>query len=182
MSLYDGEIDIYLALLRSHTNNTPASLEKLKDVTEETLPDYTIGVHGLKGTSASIGVETVREAAKDLEAMGRAGDLQGVLAKNEQLLRDTEIVVANIKTWLENYDTKNEKPRLKALDRELLARLRQYCENFNIMGIDETMDELETADYEEVADLVAWLREKIDISEIGEVAERLAKYEGKPAT
>jgi hypothetical protein len=44
-------------------------------------------------------------------------------------------------------------------------------------GIDEAMSELETANYDKDGDLVIWLREKINVSEIEEAAERLAKYE-----
>jgi len=46
-------------------------------------------------------------------------------------------------------------------------------------GIDEAMAELEKNDYEEDADLIAFIKEKIEISEIGEAAERLAQYEGR---
>jgi hypothetical protein len=35
------------------------------------------------------------------------------------------------------------------------------------------MSELESADYDEGADLVTWIREKIDISKMGDVAKRL---------
>jgi len=35
------------------------------------------------------------------------------------------------------------------------------------------MSELENANYEEDADLMVWIREKIDISKMGEVAKRL---------
>ncbi|MDR2952432.1 MAG: PAS domain-containing protein [Treponema sp.] len=178
LSLYAGETDVYIPLLRSYVNNTPGVLEKLRSVTEETLPAYVISVHGLKGTSAGIGVETVRAAALELETKSRMGDIGFVLANNGKLIADAEVIVANVKAWLEKYDSAHDaKPRLKAPDRELLARLREYCENYDMDGIDEVMAELEKADYEEDGDLLNWIREKIDISKMGEVAERLAKYE-----
>jgi len=176
LSLYAGEADIYLPLLRSYIVNTPLTLEKLRAVSGETLPDYVISVHGLKGTSAGIGAEDIRAAALELEQMSRAGDLQGVLSKNGKLIADTEVLVANVKAWLEQYDGKNAKPRLKAPDHALLAQLRQCCENYDMSAIDEVMAELDKADYDEDADLIAWIREKIIISEITEVAERLAQY------
>jgi len=177
LSLYAGEKKIYLPLLRSYAANTPGILDKLRTVSAETLPDYVITVHGLKGTSAGIGAEAIREAALNLETMSRAGDLQGVLAKNDKLIADTEIIVANVKAWLQQYDAKSEKkPRLKAPDRELLARLRQSCENYDMDGIDKVMAELEKADYDEDADLIPWLREKVETSEFDEAAERLKKY------
>jgi len=175
LSLYAGDMDIYLPMLRSYIANTPETLEKLRSVTGENLSDYVISVHGLKGTSAGIGAEDVRAQALELENLSRSGDLQSVWAKNGKLIADTEIVVANVKAWLEQYDTRNAKPRVKAPDRELLAKLRQCCENYDMSGIDEVMLELDKNDYEEDADLIAWIREKIVISEIGEVAERLAQ-------
>ncbi|WP_461257354.1 response regulator, partial [Treponema sp. R80B11-R83G3] len=99
LALYAGETDIYLPLLRSYTVHTPTVLEKLKNVSAENLTNYVITVHGLKGASAGIGVETIREAALELENKSRAGDLQGVLAKNDKLIKDTEAIVANIKAW-----------------------------------------------------------------------------------
>jgi HPt (histidine-containing phosphotransfer) domain-containing protein len=182
ISYYGGEADIYLKLLRSYVTNTPKNLDKLKNVSNETLPDYVIAVHGLKGTSAGIGVETIREAAAKLETMSRAGDLDGVLSQNSKLIEDAQIVVASIKAWLEQHDANNAalpgnaKPRLKAPDREVLSRLLQSCENYDMSGIDKAMSELESTDYEEGTDLIAWLREKIDVSEFAEAAERLRIY------
>jgi PAS domain S-box-containing protein len=177
LSFYGGDTDIYLPLLRSYASNTPGVLKKLKSVTKETLLEYVIAVHGLKGTSAGIGAETIREAALNLETISRAGDFEGVLTYNDKLINDTEFIVANVKAWIEQYDAVNVKPRLKAPNREALTLLRQSCEKYDMMGIDKAMSELESFSYEEGADLIAWLKEKIDISEITEAAERLAQYE-----
>ena len=176
LSLYAGEMDIYLPLLRSYISNTPGTLEKLRSVTAENLHDYVISVHGLKGTSAGIGAEDIREKALELENLSRSGDLQGVLSKNGKLIADTEIIVANVKAWLQQYDSKYAKPRLKSPDKELLAKLRQCCENYDMSGIDEIMAELDKNDYDEDGDLINWLKEKIVISEIDEAAEKLAQY------
>jgi len=176
--LYVGDTKIYLSLLRSYTANTPQVLEKLRSVSAENLSDYVITVHGLKGTSAGIGAETIRAQALELETLSRAGDLQGVLAKNSKLVADTEIIVGSIKEWLDKNDVHEAKPRLKAPDKGLLAKLRERCENYDIDGVEEIMSELEKTDYEEDADLIKWIREKIDISKMGEVAERLADSSG----
>jgi hypothetical protein len=147
--------------------------------------NYTIKIHGLKGTCAIIGAETVRATALNLEKMAKAGDLDGVLAKNDKLIKGTETLVANIQAWLEQYDAnnaalpRNAKPLLKAPSREILARLRQSCETYDMNGIDKAMTELESAVYEEDADLAVWLREKIDVSEFAEAAVRIAQYEGE---
>jgi HPt (histidine-containing phosphotransfer) domain-containing protein len=177
LSYYDGDLEIYLPLLRSYILNTPASLDKIRTVTFETLKDYAIIIHGLKGTSASIGAEMTREAALNLEALARAGDLNGILANNETFINDTEKIVAGIKEWVDDYDAKNKKPLLKAPSPIALEKLRQSCKNFSMRGIDSTMSELENADYEQDAGLIAWLREKINNSELSEIAERISNYQ-----
>jgi PAS domain S-box-containing protein len=177
LSLYAGETKVYLPMLRSYITNTPGVLEKLRNVSAENLPGYVITVHGLKGTSAGIGAEKIRETAFDLEEKSRAGDLQGVLEKNDKLIRDTEIIVANVKDWLEKNDAREAKPRQKVPDMELLARLRQCFESYDMNGIDKAMLELERYDYEEDAGLVAWLREKIETADFDAAAERITQYE-----
>jgi len=177
LSLYGGDKKIYLELLRSYVSNTPVNLNKLKTVSEDTLPSYVIAVHGVKGTSAGIGAETIREAALNLENLSRAGDYKRVMSLNDKLIKDTETVVESVKAWLEQYDALNAKPVQKAPDLEVLARLKKCCENFDMSGIDKAMAELESADYEEGADLVKWLKNKIVISEITEAAARIAQYE-----
>jgi len=173
LALYAGDTGIYLPLLRSYITNTPATLEKLKNVSAKNLQSYVISVHGLKGTSAGIGAEEVRAQALELENLSRAGDLQGVLARNDKLIADAELIVASVKEWLDKNDVQEEKPRKKAPDRELLAKLRESCESYDMDGIDEAMKELESFDYEEEGELVTWVRKKIDMSKMGDVSSRL---------
>jgi PAS domain S-box-containing protein len=174
LSLYVGETKVYLPLLHSYVANTPKVLTKMRTVSAENLPDYVVTVHGLKGTSAGIGAEEIREAAFELEKLSRAGDLQGVLAKNSKLIADTEIIVANVKEWLDKNDIQKAKPRKKAPDSELLAQLQQNCESYDIDSVEEVMSKLESFDYDEDTELISWIREKIDISKMGEIAKRLA--------
>jgi CheY-like chemotaxis protein/HPt (histidine-containing phosphotransfer) domain-containing protein len=118
LSLYGGELDIYLPILRSYASNTPAVLDKLKSVSEETLSDYAISVHGLKGTSANIGAETTRETAMNLERLAKSGDLEKIASINERFIKDTENIVDNIRSWFKQYDSRYKKPILEAPERE----------------------------------------------------------------
>ena len=100
LALYYDEEDIYIGALRSYVANTPAVLDKIRSVSQEALNIYSINVHGIKGTSANVGAEEIREAAAELEAMSKAGDLDGVLAKNESFIKEVEDTIAGIETWL----------------------------------------------------------------------------------
>jgi signal transduction histidine kinase/CheY-like chemotaxis protein len=106
MELYDGDMDIFLPVLRSYLSVIPVALEQMSNVSAETLKDYTIKVHGVKSTSDSIGAEEARKMALDLEMLAKAGDLSGVLAKNDAFLQYGKTLLGNIKTWLAKYDAK----------------------------------------------------------------------------
>ena len=101
LELYGGEMDIFIDVLESFAANTPGVIEKLRHVTLETLPDYAITVHGLKSICASIAAQDISARARNLEMLAKAGDLSGVLAANDELLKDTGILVDNVKSWLD---------------------------------------------------------------------------------
>jgi len=178
LALYAGDTSVYLALLRSYVANTPGLLDKLRIVSKETLPKYNVSVHGLKGSSANIGAETIRETAFELEKISKEGNLQGVWALNGKLIADTKIIISNIKAWLEHYDaTKEKKPVKKAPDKEFLKRLRLSCEKYDIKGADKILTILESADYEKDGDLIKWLRDRVENSDFTEAAKKLKEYE-----
>ena len=106
LDLYDDDIDLYLAVLRSYAANTPAALDRMRNVSADTLGDYTAAAHGVKGTSTNIGAEETRASGLKLEMMGKAGDLSGILAMNETFIQHVEDLLKNINSWLKEYDAK----------------------------------------------------------------------------
>ena len=178
LALYAGDTSVYITLLRSYAANTPTLLEKLKNVSEESLAKYNISVHGLKGSSANIGAEAIREAAFELEKISKEKNLRGVWALNGKLIADTKIIVSNIQAWLDQYDaTREKKPVQKQPDKDLLIRLRKSCESYDIKGSDKILTILESTDYEKDGDLIKWLRDKIENSDFSEAADKLKEYE-----
>ena len=174
LSLYNGDIKTYISVLRAYALYTPGMLIKLRDATMETLPNYVTMAHGLKGSSATICAEQVRDSALEMERAAASGNLEKYLTLLGPCLENVDRLLKNINAWFEAYDKKFEKPRLKAPDREILIKLRQSCEVYDISGIDEAMEALESASYDTGADLVEWLRRKIDIMEIDEVIAQLS--------
>jgi len=105
LELCDGNMDIYLNALHLYASSIPADLDKMKNVSAETLKDYAITVHSVKSMSQYIGAEEARKTAKELEALAKGGDLAGVQAQNEAFLRCTQNVVDSIQKWLEKNGT-----------------------------------------------------------------------------
>ena len=101
LELLDGDTDIYMAILQSFVTNTPPVIEALRNVTVETLPEYAVNIHGLKGICANIGAALTGEKARELEQLAKAGDLSGVIAGNNAFLEMTGKLVNDIKIFLE---------------------------------------------------------------------------------
>ena len=176
LALYGGEIDLYLSALRSFVPNAISVIEKMRIVSQESLTDYTINVHGLKSISSNIGAEQLRTEAMLLEMKAKSGDLEEILTRNNALLKDAEDLISNVQAWLAELDTQNPKPLLERPDPLLLIRLQKSCETYDMDGIDQAMDKLESACYDNDASLITWLREKITELDFSSAAERLSVY------
>ncbi|MDR0905524.1 MAG: response regulator [Oscillospiraceae bacterium] len=89
---------VFARLLKSYAAGTPALLDKLRNPTEETLAEYIVNVHGLKGGSYGVSANTVGKLAEELELAGKDGDFAKVLAKNAALIATAEKLIGDINT------------------------------------------------------------------------------------
>ncbi|MCL2293363.1 MAG: Hpt domain-containing protein [Spirochaetes bacterium] len=105
LALYGGDVSVYLSVLNAYVSYTPAIIDKLRNVSAETLPAYIFAIHTLKGTCASIGAEEARKTAIEMESIAKAGDLARLQAENDAFLKRMDTLVANIKSWLKQHDT-----------------------------------------------------------------------------
>jgi HPt (histidine-containing phosphotransfer) domain-containing protein len=169
-----------MPILRSYNANLPAVIESLRDVTDENLPAYAINVHGLKGMSGNIGASDVVKRAARMETAAKSGDLPGVLAENGELLEYARALGEAISAWLSERDAGLEKPRLDVPDPTLLTNLKISCSRFDMNEADSIIDELCKYAYNDDSDneLIAWLREKVDLSDFGAVEDRIGKIAG----
>ena len=107
LDLYEDDIELYKKVSRSFITVVPAVLDKMRLIknqsTSAELADYAATVHGLKGTSTTIGAEETRKAALNLEKMAKAGDLSGVLSENPQFIRQVDKLIDDLRTWLEQF-------------------------------------------------------------------------------
>ena len=173
MAICGNDEEMYLHILRSFAANTPAIIDKLRQVTQESLSAYEINVHGLKGSSSNIGAERVREQAEHMEIAAKARNLGEVLAGNEAMLLDTAVLVTAIKTWLKKQDAEQKRPQLQEPDPALLISLRLFCEQYDMLEVDAILEQLESASYDTDNDLIVWLREKVDNSDFEAITERI---------
>ena len=175
LGLYAGLLETYTSVLRSYADNTPEVVKTLRRFAEaKNMQGYSICVHGLKGSSAGIGAEDIKDRAFELETLSKDGNLSRVLELNEAFLRDTETLVGRIGAWLDEHKREAERPRKAAPDPAVLEELRRSLSDYDLGGIENAMELLGGADYETEADLVPWLEKRITDSDFEEAAKRVA--------
>ena len=101
--LLDGDEDLFVTVLTTFADKTPGTLAKLANPTKETLEDYRINVHAVKGACANICAEELRKKAYDLEMKAKGGDLDSILAGNAPFLKEMEEMVGKAKDWLKSH-------------------------------------------------------------------------------
>jgi len=99
IDLMGGDEELYVSVISSFIDKTPATLSKLAAVTKETLADYAITVHGFKGACATICAEEARKMAFSLEQKAKAGDFAGVQTENGPFLKYAEDLNNRLKEW-----------------------------------------------------------------------------------
>jgi PAS domain S-box-containing protein len=170
---YEGET-VYLQILRSYLIHTPELLQSLRNLSPETLPDYALTVHGLKGASYGICAEEVGKEAEELEHAAKAGDYGQVMARNLDFIARAEALLIGIEELLRDVaESGPEKQKAPAPDQALLDKLLDACKRFKPAVMESVLSEIEAYEYETDGELVTWLREQLDNLEYEAIRNRL---------
>ena len=177
---------IYLDVIRSFNLHTPALLNKLKkfviDRNEKnhnekfSLSEYTITVHGLKGSCYGISANLAGSEAKELEAAARSGDIERVKRNTfsfillmESLLKDLDLILQKAA------ENKEPKKQTNEPNFDLFSKLLERSKLYKADEMEQIIRELESYEYKSGGELVNWLREQMDNLEYEVISERLEK-------
>jgi signal transduction histidine kinase/FixJ family two-component response regulator len=168
---FGGDRAVFLDVLRSYYTNTGGLLDKLEAFLKaESLADYAVTVHGVKGSSYGVLAQEAGALAESLEAAATAGDLAAVKRGHPAFSASVKALLGEIGRALALHGTEHAKPRAKRPDTNLISELREACAAFNMDSVDSAMEKLEAFQYESGGELVAWLREKVDEMAFEEIA------------
>ncbi|MCL1820409.1 MAG: ATP-binding protein [Oscillospiraceae bacterium] len=173
---FDGDAESYLNVLRSYANNIEPSLKKIETVDRDRLSEYTIIVHGIKGSSRSICAEPTGDLAEKLERASEAGDYDFVMKNNEAFVKLTQALSIDILNLISEIDAANQKPHRDRPDKEVLIKLLIACGTYHMDVVYAAVRELERYTYEFDGDLVPWLSENVEQFNIDDVVERVTLY------
>ncbi|MDR2483124.1 MAG: response regulator [Treponema sp.] len=173
---YSGEA-AYLNILRAYLVHTPGILEKILNPSPDSLAEYTVLIHGLKGSSYGICAGAVGRKAEALEAAARSGDFQKVLAENASFIESVRFLLLDLEDLLKRTaERTEERPRVPAPDGALLSRLLDAVKRYKSAIMEEILMELESYEYERGGELVVWLRQQMDNLEYEAIKNRLESF------
>ena len=173
LEMFGDDEEIYIDVLNSYSANTPGILDKMALVDEDHLKDYAILVHGIKGSSRSIGAMHIGDMAEALEKAAKSNDYSYVSENNDKLLTGLREILEKIQAMLKTIKKENPKEEKDEPDPEVLQKLKDGCGKFDIDEVDEAMAELNKYIYEKDGDLVDWLNTRYSDMDLKEISEKL---------
>ena len=176
LSRYEGDADTYIKILRSYAASVRAILEGISDITDETLSQFRVDVHSIKGASYDIFADSVGSKAEKLEHAAKSNDLDYINEHNTQFLKETWSLITEIEDAISVIDASSTKPEKDVPDREPLLRLLDACELYNMDDVDAAMAEINAFKYTADEGLSEWLRSNVDMMNFSEIVERLNDY------
>lgn len=138
-----GSKKLWLSLLGDFYKVIDAKINKLeKCLADDMLRDYTIEVHALKNTARMIGANQLSEWFYHMEECGNAGDADTIRQETPELLKE----YYSFKEVLKPYgEAQNQEKREASSEEliELLTKMKDAMDSFDLDGADEAMQELE---------------------------------------
>jgi HPt (histidine-containing phosphotransfer) domain-containing protein len=169
----------FMPILKSFVSRTPSLLSEMVGSLENSLSDYTIRVHALKGACSVICAKDIAALAGELETAAREGNLDFVRSRHGELEQMLLPLLDKLKALLAEWAAslpKPDKEQRAEPDRELLARLSAAAGEFNCNKIEEVLKELERYQYEKGEALIQWLREQAEDFAYDAVHRRLEDF------
>jgi signal transduction histidine kinase/AmiR/NasT family two-component response regulator len=169
-----GDEALYLRVLQSYVTHSPKLLDQLRSLSRETLQDYAVTVHGLKGASYGVCANKTGRDAEELEYAAKVRDYERVRAKNMAFIERTETLLEGLGKLLEKTgEGKNKKRKVAAPDKGVLEKLLDATKHFKPAIMEDLVQELEAWEYKSGGELVPWLREQLDNLEYDAIREKL---------
>ncbi|MCL2191035.1 MAG: hypothetical protein FWB79_03495 [Treponema sp.] len=173
--------NVYTDVVRAWCKHFSANLETVRTLAgelsdAEKLREYTVSIHGFKGSNYGICADELGLDAEKLEAASRRGDLEYIGVNNGLFIEKATLLYARLQEFFAAHkEQPKENPKAGSPDAALLAQFLDACKQFRSTTMEDLLKQLESFEYESGGELVAWLRDQTDNLEYDAIQERLAR-------
>ncbi|MDR3075772.1 MAG: PAS domain S-box protein [Synergistaceae bacterium] len=177
-AIHHGSAEIYAKILGTYARHIPELAEKLRNPSPESLRDYAITIHGIKGASLNVYARDIAAKAEFLEKAAHEGDYAAVAANNGEFIKELGMLIADIKAALAAIEEPPADKRTRSIpDVAQLRRLAEMCKKYDSKGMEKTVLELGQFSYDKHGELVDWLAEQARNLEYDKITDRLENNE-----
>jgi signal transduction histidine kinase/CheY-like chemotaxis protein/HPt (histidine-containing phosphotransfer) domain-containing protein len=169
----EGNRELLLQVIRTYIKHTSDLLDKIASPSAEDLREYSIIVHGIKGSSLSLRADDVASRAAELEDASKNRDIADVLTKHDDFVKTTRRLISDLTAFLARESDDSGGNVKISPDRELLESIIEASERFDASAIERHLSEMEKYTYENGGDLVKWIREQYENLEYDLISEHL---------
>jgi signal transduction histidine kinase/CheY-like chemotaxis protein len=168
----------YPEIIRAYLKDAAVLLEKIRSLpkggfSDDTLKEYTLAVHGLKGSSYGICAGGMGKLAEFMEHTARAGDALTIQAQNGRFVETLEKLLAALEELSRQNERGKQRRTQASPDPALLQKLKDACTHYKANLMEEALTALEQYDYESGGELIKRLREQADNLEYDAIREQL---------
>lgn len=180
-----GHAEDYLGVLQVVYQNGESQLSELKKLwRQRDYLEYTIRIHGLKGSARSIGARHISDMAKAQEKAGKEGDYGYIDAHMEEFEREYRRLLEEIRLVLEYYqmlkpaaDTPEQESVSETDFIQMLRELQKKMDELDFAGASKLVRETEPLKLsEEYRDDFAKIRQWMEEMEEDKIREVIEKY------
>ncbi|MDR0620527.1 MAG: response regulator [Deltaproteobacteria bacterium] len=168
-----GDKEVYLGVIRSYAQSVSELMDQLTEPDYGDLKNYIIAIHGVKSSSYGICAKDVGQLAENLEHKAAEGDVTYVKTYNHQFLAAVTSLTKSLEEILSENEAHDSRPVRDLPDPKLLLKLREACASYDMDGIDEAIESLESFHYSKDPDLTPWLRDRVDHMDFQQILDRL---------
>ena len=175
-----GSEKLYWTVLREYYTNIGKNSQSIQDhFDNEEWSEYTIEVHALKSASRQIGAEELGEHAFELEMAGKENNIDLIKKKTAAMLDEYKALTDMLAPMFPDLaDVKKGYADRETIS-EFLDKLREAIGDFDILCIDEIIDEMSSFEYHKTClDYFDQLKEKIEESDFDACLEIMDKWTG----
>ncbi|MCL1884193.1 MAG: response regulator [Defluviitaleaceae bacterium] len=166
---FAGDEKIYMSVLRTFAQNVPEILKNVEQKITD-MEEYTINVHGIKGSCYGICAFKSAALADALEAASKINDRKFVKKHNPAFIEHVKKLLEDIKKVLDRIDESIERGEKNNPDKELLKELKEACQHHDMNAVDEIVNELCKYEYVNDGYLIKWIKEMSDRMNYDEIA------------
>lgn len=172
--LFGGDGESYFQVLRSYALTTRPLLDRMKAVTADTLSEYVVVAHGIKGSSQAICAEALARGAAALEKAAKEGNYGFIKNNNGVFIEAAGKLINALDEMLLKIASGAPKPVKDTPSGELLTKLSSACRNYSMDGVDAVMAEIEAYQYDRDTGLSGWLRQNVDEMNFPRIVEKIS--------